>query len=68
MAKRPSTYFGEPLSAESKKLVNEVRLKINQPIHPNVSSTSSFLFYFNDQWIYLTTTTSMLITFEKLIF
>lgn len=35
MAKRPSTYFGEPLSAESKKLVNEVRLKINQPIHPN---------------------------------
>lgn len=33
--KGPSTNFGEPLSPQSKKLVNEVRLKITQPIHPN---------------------------------
>lgn len=36
MTKSVSTNFGEPLSTESKKLVDEVRLKINQPIHPNV--------------------------------
>jgi len=35
MTKTISTHFGEPLSAESKKLINEVKLKINQPIHPN---------------------------------
>uniref|UniRef100_A0A1I8A580 CRAL-TRIO domain-containing protein n=1 Tax=Steinernema glaseri TaxID=37863 RepID=A0A1I8A580_9BILA len=35
MTKTVSTHFGEPLSAESKKLVSEVKLKINQPIHPN---------------------------------
>lgn len=38
MTKSVSTNFGEPLSTESKKLVHEVRLKINQTIHPNVSS------------------------------
>lgn len=41
--KNASTNFGEPLSIESRKLVNELRLKINQPIHPNVSFT---LLYF----------------------
>uniref|UniRef100_A0A0R3RUG0 CRAL-TRIO domain-containing protein n=1 Tax=Elaeophora elaphi TaxID=1147741 RepID=A0A0R3RUG0_9BILA len=35
MTKSASTNFGEPLSTESKKLVDEVRLKINQAIHPN---------------------------------
>ncbi|KAL3989544.1 CRAL/TRIO domain family protein [Acanthocheilonema viteae] len=35
MTKSVSTNFGEPLSIESKKLVDEVRLKINQAIHPN---------------------------------
>uniref|UniRef100_A0A7E4VUH0 CRAL-TRIO domain-containing protein n=1 Tax=Panagrellus redivivus TaxID=6233 RepID=A0A7E4VUH0_PANRE len=35
MTKTQSTHFGEPLSAESLKLVNEVRLRLTQPIHPN---------------------------------
>ncbi|VDK78667.1 unnamed protein product [Litomosoides sigmodontis] len=35
MTKSVSTNFGEPLSAESKRLVDEVRLKINHPVHPN---------------------------------
>ncbi|VDN05228.1 unnamed protein product [Thelazia callipaeda] len=34
MPRTISTNFGEPLSTESKRLINEVRLKINQPIHP----------------------------------
>lgn len=33
--KGPSTNFGDPLSSHSKRLVNEVRLRITQPIHPN---------------------------------
>lgn len=41
--KRITTNFGEPLSVQSKKLVSEVRLKITQPIHPNVSTK---FFYF----------------------
>ncbi|KAM3728532.1 CRAL-TRIO domain-containing protein [Dirofilaria immitis] len=35
MTRTVSTNFGEPLTTESKKLVDEVRLKINQAIHPN---------------------------------
>nr|CTP81039.1 Bm2157 [Brugia malayi] len=35
MTRSVSTNFGEQLSTESKKLVDEIRLKINQPIHPN---------------------------------
>uniref|UniRef100_A0AAF5RTT1 CRAL-TRIO domain-containing protein n=2 Tax=Wuchereria bancrofti TaxID=6293 RepID=A0AAF5RTT1_WUCBA len=35
MTRSVSTNFGEPLSTESKKLVDEIRLKINQAIHPN---------------------------------
>uniref|UniRef100_A0AC34GD18 Uncharacterized protein n=1 Tax=Panagrolaimus sp. ES5 TaxID=591445 RepID=A0AC34GD18_9BILA len=35
MTKDASTQHGEPLSQESKKLVNEVRLRLTQPIHPN---------------------------------
>ncbi|VDO33393.1 unnamed protein product [Onchocerca flexuosa] len=35
MTRNVSTNFGEPLTTESKKLVDEVRLKINQAIHPN---------------------------------
>jgi hypothetical protein len=34
MTKTFSTNYGEPLSAESQKLVNDVRLKITQPLHP----------------------------------
>ncbi|KAH7714102.1 CRAL/TRIO domain-containing protein [Aphelenchoides avenae] len=35
MTRTVTTHFGETLSVESKKLVNEVRLRITQPIHPN---------------------------------
>ncbi|VDK66113.1 unnamed protein product [Onchocerca ochengi] len=35
MTRSVSTNFGEPLTIESKKLVDEVRLKIDQAIHPN---------------------------------
>uniref|UniRef100_A0A915Q0A8 CRAL-TRIO domain-containing protein n=1 Tax=Setaria digitata TaxID=48799 RepID=A0A915Q0A8_9BILA len=35
MTRSISTNFGESLSTESKKLVDEVRLKITQPMHPN---------------------------------
>ncbi|KAE9550019.1 hypothetical protein FO519_006769 [Halicephalobus sp. NKZ332] len=38
MTKEASTQFGEPLSPESKKLVNEVRLKLKEPIHPNFNT------------------------------
>jgi len=38
MTKEASTQFGQPLSSESKKLVNEVRLKLKEPIHPNFNT------------------------------
>uniref|UniRef100_A0AC34GHQ4 Uncharacterized protein n=1 Tax=Panagrolaimus sp. ES5 TaxID=591445 RepID=A0AC34GHQ4_9BILA len=38
MTKDASTQHGEPLSQESKKLVNEVRLRLTQPIHPNFNT------------------------------
>uniref|UniRef100_A0AC34RFE6 CRAL-TRIO domain-containing protein n=1 Tax=Panagrolaimus sp. JU765 TaxID=591449 RepID=A0AC34RFE6_9BILA len=38
MTKDASTQFGQPLSPESKKLVNEVRLKLKEPIHPNFNT------------------------------
>lgn len=44
MTKDASTQFGEPLSVESAKLVNEVRLKLKEPIHPNVS-------FFDGYWL-----------------
>jgi hypothetical protein len=38
MTKFATTQHGEPLSQESKKLVNEVRLRLTQPIHPNFNT------------------------------
>ncbi|MFH4974152.1 hypothetical protein AB6A40_000861 [Gnathostoma spinigerum] len=38
MTKGVTTPFGHPLSNESKRRVNEVRLKITQPIHPNFNT------------------------------
>jgi hypothetical protein len=38
MTKFATTLHGEPLSQESKKLVNEVRLRLTQPIHPNFNT------------------------------
>ncbi|CAJ0566955.1 unnamed protein product, partial [Mesorhabditis spiculigera] len=34
MTKGPANPFGHPLSKEAKSLVNDVRLKLSQPIHP----------------------------------
>uniref|UniRef100_A0A914P5Z0 CRAL-TRIO domain-containing protein n=1 Tax=Panagrolaimus davidi TaxID=227884 RepID=A0A914P5Z0_9BILA len=38
MTKFATTQHGEPLSQESKKLVNEVRLRLTQPLHPNFNT------------------------------
>ncbi|KAI6191381.1 CRAL-TRIO domain-containing protein [Aphelenchoides bicaudatus] len=38
MTRHSITAFGEPLGVDSQKVVNEVRLRINQPIHPNFDS------------------------------
>ncbi|KAI6205721.1 CRAL-TRIO domain and GOLD domain-containing protein [Aphelenchoides besseyi] len=35
MTKWASTAFGEPLTIDSKKMVNEIRQRVSQPIHPN---------------------------------
>ncbi|CAD6187324.1 unnamed protein product [Caenorhabditis auriculariae] len=35
MTKNVISPFGEPLNEDAKKLIKEIRLKINQPIHPN---------------------------------